>query len=150
MIFKNWLDTRPKMETHDPNVYPTILGGVSRGFWTLFLDWGAVSAIFWHLKTDTFTKSVHWSVKYKVQWCIDNMIISIRYNLQLRTGGEHIIRHLLYTEKLLYNFFNSSHDSSPCPAKLENRVMVPKMSVMIFITGAALLLSKQRKRTLCK
>ena len=24
-IFKNWLDTRPKMETHDPNVYPTIL-----------------------------------------------------------------------------------------------------------------------------
>ena len=21
-IFKNWLDTRPKMETHDPNVYP--------------------------------------------------------------------------------------------------------------------------------
>ena len=29
-IFKNWLDTRPKMETHEPNVYPTILGGVSR------------------------------------------------------------------------------------------------------------------------
>ena len=28
IIFKNWLDTRPKMETHDPNVYPTILGGV--------------------------------------------------------------------------------------------------------------------------
>ena len=44
-IFKNWLDTRPKMETHDPNVYPTILGGVSRGFWTPFLDRGARSAI---------------------------------------------------------------------------------------------------------
>ena len=26
LIFKNWLDTRPKMETHDPNVYPTIMG----------------------------------------------------------------------------------------------------------------------------
>ena len=51
MIFKIWLDTRPKMETHDPNVYPTILGGVSRGFWTPFLDWGARSAIFWHVKT---------------------------------------------------------------------------------------------------
>ena len=23
-IFKNWLDTRPKMETHEPNFYPTI------------------------------------------------------------------------------------------------------------------------------
>ena len=51
MIFKIWLDTRPKMETHDPNVYPTILGGVSRGFWTPFLDQGARSAIFWHVKT---------------------------------------------------------------------------------------------------
>ena len=38
------------METHDPNVYPTILGGVSRGFWTPFLDRGAQSAIFWHVK----------------------------------------------------------------------------------------------------
>ena len=27
-----------KMETHEPNVYPTILGGVSQGFWSLFLD----------------------------------------------------------------------------------------------------------------
>ena len=53
-IFENLLDTRPKMETHDPNVYPTILGGVSRGFWTPFLDWGARSAISWHLKTGTF------------------------------------------------------------------------------------------------
>ena len=57
MIFKNWLDTRPKMETHDPNVYLTILGGVSRGFWTPFLDPGAQSAIFWRLKTGTFGKS---------------------------------------------------------------------------------------------
>ena len=57
-IFKNWLDTRPKMETHDPNVYPTILGGVSRGFWTPFLNRGAPSAIFWHLKTGTFAKMV--------------------------------------------------------------------------------------------
>ena len=44
-IFKNWLDTRPKMETHEPNVYPTILGGVSRGFWSPFLDLDARSAI---------------------------------------------------------------------------------------------------------
>ena len=53
-IFKNWLDTRPKMETHEPRVYPTILGGVSRGFWSPFEDLGAQSAIFWHLKTGTF------------------------------------------------------------------------------------------------
>ena len=33
-IFKIWLDTRSKMEMHDPNVYPTILGGVSQGFWS--------------------------------------------------------------------------------------------------------------------
>ena len=62
MFFKNWLDTRPKMETHDPNVYPTILGGVSRGFWTPFLNWVARSAIFWHLKTGTFAKSVRFQV----------------------------------------------------------------------------------------
>ena len=37
-IFKNWLDTRPKMEVHETNVYPTILGGVLRGFWTPFSD----------------------------------------------------------------------------------------------------------------
>ena len=54
-IFKNWLDTRLKMETHEPRVYPTILGGVSRGFWSPFEDLGARSAIFWHLKTGTFT-----------------------------------------------------------------------------------------------
>ena len=28
IIFKNWFDTRLKMETHEPNVYPSILGGV--------------------------------------------------------------------------------------------------------------------------
>ena len=55
-IFKNWLDTRPKMETNEPNVYPTILGGVSRGFWSPFEDLGTRSAIFWHLKTGTFAK----------------------------------------------------------------------------------------------
>ena len=38
LIFKNWLDTRPEMKTRDPYVYPTILGGVSQGFWSLFLD----------------------------------------------------------------------------------------------------------------
>ena len=59
MIFKNWLDTRLKMETHDPNFYLTILGVVSRGFWTPFLDVGAQSAIFWHLKTGTFGDSPH-------------------------------------------------------------------------------------------
>ena len=57
-IFKNWLDTRLKMETHEPRVYPTILGGVSRGFWSPFLDFGARSAIFWHLKTGTFGESI--------------------------------------------------------------------------------------------
>ena len=53
-IFKNWLDTRPKMETHELRVYPTILGGVSRGFWNPFEDLRAQSAIFLHLKTGTF------------------------------------------------------------------------------------------------
>ena len=53
-IFQNWLDTRTKMEMHDPNVHPIILGGVKWGFWSLFLDLGAQSAIFWHLKTGTF------------------------------------------------------------------------------------------------
>ena len=59
MIFKNWLDTRPKMETHDPNAYPTILGGVSRGFWTPFLDWGARSAVFLARENGTFCGSPH-------------------------------------------------------------------------------------------
>jgi len=45
------------METQDPNVYPTILGGVSRGFWTPFLDGGAQTAIFWQVKTGTFGAS---------------------------------------------------------------------------------------------
>ena len=56
------LDTRPKMETHEPSVYPTILGGVSRGFWNPFLDQGAQSAIFWHLKRGTFGKSAQLQV----------------------------------------------------------------------------------------
>ena len=52
------------MEMHELNVYPTILGDVSRGFWNPFLDSGARSAIFWHLKTGTFgprakIKSLH-------------------------------------------------------------------------------------------
>ena len=62
VIFRNWLDTRPKMEMHEPNVYPTILGGVSRGFWSPFLDVGAPSATFWHLKTGTFAKSAHFEM----------------------------------------------------------------------------------------
>ena len=64
LIFKNWLDTRPKMETHDPNVYPTILGGVSRGFWTPFENRGARSAIFWHLKTGTFPFSGEYQANF--------------------------------------------------------------------------------------
>ena len=64
-IFKIWLDTRPKMEMHDPNVYPTILGGVLRGFWSPFLDFGARSAIFWHLEMGTFGKSAHFEMPKK-------------------------------------------------------------------------------------
>ena len=55
-IFKNLLDTRPKMETHEQKPYPTILGGVLRGFWSLFEDLGAQGAIFWDSKTGTFAK----------------------------------------------------------------------------------------------
>ena len=63
-IFKNWLDTRPKMETHEPRVYPTILGGVSRGFWSAFLDLGARSAIFLDLKTGTFCQKIARQVSF--------------------------------------------------------------------------------------
>ena len=53
-IFKNWLGTRPKMETNEPNVYPTILEGVSLGFWSPFEDLGARSAIFLALENGHF------------------------------------------------------------------------------------------------
>ena len=76
-IFKNWLDTRPKMEMHDPNVYPTILRGVSRGFWSPFLDLGALSAIFWHLKTGTFARDATASKNYILLTC-GNILISYR------------------------------------------------------------------------
>ena len=48
-VFQNWLDTRPKIKTQDPNVCSIILGGVSRRFWNPLLDLGARSALFWHL-----------------------------------------------------------------------------------------------------
>ena len=63
VIFKNRLKTRPKVLTHDPNVYQTILGGVSRGIWTPFLNRVAPSAIFWHLKTGTLGKSARFQVQ---------------------------------------------------------------------------------------
>ena len=50
------------METDEPNVYPTILVGVSRGFWSPFKDLDARSAIFWHLKTGTFAKIARFQV----------------------------------------------------------------------------------------
>ena len=37
-------------------------GGVSRGFQTLLVDFGAQSLIFWHLKMGTFAKSAHFQV----------------------------------------------------------------------------------------
>ena len=72
MLFKNWLDTRPKMETHEPNLYSTILGGVSRGFWSRFLDWGARSGIFWHVKTGTFARRVVMDTMRSASrgWCL--------------------------------------------------------------------------------
>ena len=68
MIFKNWLDTCPKMEMHEPIVYSTLLGGVSRGFWSLFLDWDAQSAIFWHLKTGNFANAFPFSSEYQADF----------------------------------------------------------------------------------
>ena len=59
LIFKNWLDTCHKKETYEPKLYPTILGGVSRGFWSLFLDWGTRRAVFWHLKTGSFAQNAN-------------------------------------------------------------------------------------------
>ena len=75
MIFKKWPDTRPKMETHEPNVYPTILGGVSRGFWNPFLYPGARSAIFWHLKTGTFV-----TIFYRFFYCGASLICKHTFN----------------------------------------------------------------------
>ena len=66
-IFKNWLGTRLKMETNEPNVHPTILGGVSRGFCSPFEDLGARSAIFWHLKMGTFAKSARFLVNTQLK-----------------------------------------------------------------------------------
>ena len=62
LIFKNWLDTCHKKETHEPKLYPTILGGALRGFLTPFLDLGALSAVFWHLKRGTFGESAHFQL----------------------------------------------------------------------------------------
>ena len=39
-LLKIWLDTRPKMETHEPSVYPTILGGVFARFFVSVLRFG--------------------------------------------------------------------------------------------------------------
>ena len=47
---------------HATNVKPTILGGVSQGFWSRFLGSGARSPIFCHLKKGTFDKSAHFCV----------------------------------------------------------------------------------------
>ena len=79
MIFKNWLDTPPKMETRDLTVYPTILGGVSRGFWSPFLDRGAQSAIFWHLKTGTFGRHVSEPFHPLYEAKISNRSLSVVY-----------------------------------------------------------------------
>ena len=54
MIFTIWLDTRPKMETHDPNFYPTILGGVSRGFLVSVLGLGRSKCHFLALENGQF------------------------------------------------------------------------------------------------
>ena len=85
-ILKNWLYTRPKMETHYSNVYPTILGGVSRGFWTLFLYFCARSAIFRHLKIDTFAESGHFigstaGTKFKKSVFWDTLIAGPTYKI---------------------------------------------------------------------
>ena len=85
MIIKNWLETCPKMETHDPTVYPTILGGVSRGFRSPFLSvvYGSITLKFfrglWELvrtsgstKETKFKKSVFlghssvWSIRTSI------------------------------------------------------------------------------------
>ena len=47
---------------HATKVKPTILGGVSRGFRSRFLDSGAQSTFFYHLKKCTLDKSVHFWV----------------------------------------------------------------------------------------
>ena len=63
LIFKNWLDTCHKKETHEPKLYPTILVGVLQGFWSPILNWGAQNAVFSHIKTGTFGKSARFQVQ---------------------------------------------------------------------------------------
>ena len=63
-IFKNWLGTRSKMETNEPNVYPTIFGGVSRGFWSPFKVW-ALEVPFLALENGHFCQSTKYTKKHE-------------------------------------------------------------------------------------
>ena len=49
------------METHEPNLYSAILGGVSRGFWSRFLDRGTQSAVFRPFKSVKRAKKTRFS-----------------------------------------------------------------------------------------
>ena len=103
-IFKNWLDTRTKMETHELSVYPTILGGVSWGFWSPFLDLGSQSAIFWYLKTGTIAKMAHYFILYT-------------HNLQSMEGFS-FFRKLDYFQKLKNENYLVFLNLPPKPQKI--------------------------------
>ena len=77
-FFQDWLVTRPKMETHEPNVYHTILGGVSRGFRSPFLDLAAQSAIFRTWKRALLAKVLIFKCKkIAIEWVVLRLAIGI-------------------------------------------------------------------------
>ena len=67
-FFQNSLINCPKMETHEPNgVFSRIdFWGVSRGFWSPFLDLGARGPIFCHLKRALLSKKTKWYQNYTI------------------------------------------------------------------------------------
>ena len=77
------------MEAHDPNFYPTMLEGVSRGFLSQFLDLGARSVKKWHferqnLRTDSKNLAKHppkwWSRHLGIKPILKNLIFSIVFD----------------------------------------------------------------------
>ena len=78
------------METNEPNVYPTILGGVSRGFWSPFEDLGARSANLYNFQM------ANWKLKPKYFAHIILLRILLKYYLLVLVScGIHLSENVL-------------------------------------------------------
>ena len=88
------------METPDSNVYPTIIGAC---FGSLFLDLGARSAIFWHLKRGTFGNVLEpFYPLYEAK--ISNRSLSVVY-------GSVTLIFLWALETISHQWFNRGNDA---------------------------------------